>query len=161
MFRAQCSHSTCRAASNFRRLARPVRSSWKAWRSSCYRWAAMNPPSPDDPDDDDSGGSVYLGSEPLDPALADRFAFLLRVPGWAELTKAERRSVALAGAAPASDLDLPALVARCRERAAALRPVLAERIADYVVTVVDQLRAAKIQLSPRRSALLVFRHPKQ
>lgn len=120
-----------------------------------HRWAAMNPPSPDDPDDDDSGGSVYLGSEPLDPALADRFAFVLRVPGWAELTKAERRSVALAGAAPASDLDLPALVARCRERAATMRPVLAERIADYVVTVVDQLRAAKIQLSPRRSALLL------
>ena len=54
-----------------------------------YRWAAMNPP-PAAGDDADDDGDAYLGAEPLDPALADRFAFLLEVPGWAELTDAEK-----------------------------------------------------------------------
>lgn len=38
-----------------------------------FRWAAMNPPSGDQGGDDD-----YLGSEPLDPALADRFSLFCR-----------------------------------------------------------------------------------
>src|SRR5262249_17636836 len=44
-----------------------------------YRWAAMNPPPPpDEPGQEE----LYLGAEPLDPALADRFAFLIPVPAW-------------------------------------------------------------------------------
>ena len=42
-----------------------------------FRWAAMNPPP--NPDSDESA-AAYLGAEPLDPALADRFAFLIPVP---------------------------------------------------------------------------------
>ena len=38
-----------------------------------YRWSAMNPPGGDD-------DSPYAGSEPLDRALADRFAFILDIP---------------------------------------------------------------------------------
>ena len=41
-----------------------------------YRWAAMNPPITED---DDKG---YIGSEPLDPALTDRFAFVVNMPSW-------------------------------------------------------------------------------
>ena len=33
------------------------------------------------------------GAEPLDPALADRFPFVVRVPGWDELSLEERRGV--------------------------------------------------------------------
>ena len=47
-----------------------------------HRWAAMNPPPADE--DPTSG---YLGAEPLDAALADRFWFVVRVPGWAELAR--------------------------------------------------------------------------
>ena len=39
-----------------------------------YRWAAMNPPCTDE---DDNG---YAGSEPLDAALADRFAYVVPMP---------------------------------------------------------------------------------
>jgi MoxR-like ATPase len=49
-----------------------------------YRWAAMNPPATND---DDNG---YLGSEPLDTALADRFAFVIEMPGWGALNEAEQ-----------------------------------------------------------------------
>lgn len=38
-----------------------------------YRWAAMNPPPTDE--DLDDGNADYIGSEPLDAALADRFPY--------------------------------------------------------------------------------------
>jgi hypothetical protein len=33
---------------------------------------------------------MYLGTEPLDPTLADRFGFLAEVPDWSDLSEAER-----------------------------------------------------------------------
>src|SRR4249920_2927391 len=53
-----------------------------------YRWAAMNPCSTDQ-----SGGEEYRGSEPLDPALADRFAVILDVGDWDALSEADRLRV--------------------------------------------------------------------
>lgn len=56
-----------------------------------FRWSAMNPaPSADN---DDESLDVYLGAEPLDPALADRFVYIIEVPGWNQLTDAQRRNV--------------------------------------------------------------------
>ena len=40
-----------------------------------YRWAAMNPPPTDE--ELDEGDALYLGSEPLDAALADRFPYII------------------------------------------------------------------------------------
>src|SRR5215207_2960094 len=54
-----------------------------------YRWAAMNPGTTEQ-----SGGEEYLGAEPLDPALADRFAVILEVNDWDALSDTERRHVA-------------------------------------------------------------------
>ena len=48
-----------------------------------YRWAAMNPPP--GPEEDEENPDAYLGAEPLDPALADRFSFLVPVPAWSDL----------------------------------------------------------------------------
>ena len=48
-----------------------------------YRWAAMNPPVSEDDDDG------YIGSEPLDPALTDRFAFVVNMPSWERYSEAE------------------------------------------------------------------------
>ena len=47
----------------------------------------MNPPSTED---DDNG---YLGSEPLDTALADRFAFVVEMPSWNALNEAEQLEI--------------------------------------------------------------------
>jgi MoxR-like ATPase len=49
----------------------------------------MNPSS-----SDQSGGEEYLGAEPLDPALADRFAVILEVGDWDALSDADRKLVA-------------------------------------------------------------------
>jgi MoxR-like ATPase len=118
-----------------------------------HRWAAMNPPSPDD-EDLLTGRTTYLGAEPLDPALTDRFPFVVRVPGWDELDKGERLQVVAPTGAPAAGLDLPTLVARCAERTHVLEGTLGSRAADWAVAVVDQLRAAGVHLSARRAATL-------
>ena len=39
------------------------------------------------------GDDHYEGSQPLDQALADRFAFIIEVPDWLQLTKKEQESV--------------------------------------------------------------------
>ena len=57
-----------------------------------YRWAAMNPPMSED---DDEG---YLGSEPLDPALTDRFAFVVNMPSWDRYNEAEQLAICLTSA---------------------------------------------------------------
>ena len=49
-----------------------------------HRWAAMKPPASDRVE------ANYLGSQPPDPALADRFAFILRMPARASLSEAEQ-----------------------------------------------------------------------
>ncbi len=54
-----------------------------------YRWAAMNPPSLDDEDVDLN----YLGASSLDPALADRFPFIINVPSWNDLAVENQKKV--------------------------------------------------------------------
>ena len=52
-----------------------------------YRWAAMNPCGLD-------SGADYIGSEPLDQALADRFSLILKVGDWDDLCLEDKRRVA-------------------------------------------------------------------
>ena len=69
-----------------------------------HRWAAMNPPAPEDPDT--AIGEYYLGSEPLDPALVDRFPFVVPVPNWRQLRKEDRRRLVMRGQGEVLVLDL-------------------------------------------------------
>jgi MoxR-like ATPase len=119
------------------------------------RWAAMNPPASDDADL--SSGSVYLGSEALDPALADRFAFVVRVPGWERLSDADRiRLIRGDASSEREDAGLPlaALVARCHAVLRDLERSSSDPIVDYVIGLVDLLGAAQLQQSPRRARQL-------
>src|SRR5207249_3762906 len=51
-----------------------------------YRWSAMNPP----PDEDNGDEIFYRGSEPIDPALADRFAFIIEMPSWDRFSESQQ-----------------------------------------------------------------------
>ena len=53
-----------------------------------FRWAAMNPPLSSEGEPD---GAAYAGSDPLDIALADRFAFVVKAPGLSELSPDEQK----------------------------------------------------------------------
>src|SRR5215469_7801023 len=53
-----------------------------------YRWSAMNPPR-----SEEDLEAAYVGSEPLDAALADRFAFVVEVPAWGDFSEEEQARV--------------------------------------------------------------------
>jgi MoxR-like ATPase len=117
-----------------------------------HRWAAMNPPP-----SDSSAGVSYDGAEPLDVALADRFAFVLEVPVLGQLGDDDRRAVLLGGGRP--DVDgaerLRSAVERCRAGLASASERLRVRAAEYVDVLAAKLAAAGHPLSTRRAVLLV------
>jgi MoxR-like ATPase len=125
-----------------------------------HRWAAMNPPAPEDLDGSNTGMEFYLGSEPLDPALTDRFPFVVPVPNWRQLTKENRRLlVTHHDVLPADDVSLhlyPLVekVMETRARISALEAALSDWLVDYVVCVVDLLEQSALPQSPRRAHML-------
>lgn len=135
-----------------------------------YRWAAMNPPPGDD---NDSLDSDYLGSQPLDPALADRFAFVIETPGWADLDEQQRREVVTRSNAPlepSATKHLRGVVEVGQRLFPQVYEELLPQLAHYIQLVNDLLRAAswlgrgstsvaagednRIALSPRRAGML-------
>lgn len=120
-----------------------------------YRWAAMNPPAaPDAPDELD----VYVGSLPLDPALADRFGFVLHLPALDDLSPEARRCVIRSGLGPAhpetATIDVPALVVRCGHGTALCASLHGDWITAYAAALVAPLRQAGMAISGRRAAML-------
>jgi MoxR-like ATPase len=117
-----------------------------------YRWAAMNPPGIDQGGDED-----YAGSEPLDPALADRFGLLVESVDWDRLGAEERRAVATPDGDGRKACDGGRLVAALRDWRAAFQRAMHRcppHILDYVTTVADHLVSAGIRVSPRRARLI-------
>jgi MoxR-like ATPase len=117
-----------------------------------YRWAAMNPA-----DTDQSEAESYTGSEPLDPALADRFALFVPAVDWADLGEAER----LAVASPAGEGRVAGDGGRLRGRIEGWRRAFLDRvqdcprdILDYTTTAVTALNGTGVRVSPRRARLL-------
>ncbi len=120
-----------------------------------YRWAAMNPPcAPDSGDEQD----VYVGSLPLDPALADRFGFVLPLPALDDLSPEARRSVIRSGlgttGANADLIDVPALIAGCRYCTGIATSLHGDWITAYTAALVVPLRQAGLAISGRRAAML-------
>jgi MoxR-like ATPase len=116
-----------------------------------YRWAAMNPPSNEDSD------NGYLGSEPLDTALADRFAFVVEMPTWTALDEDEQLAIIQANDCPidpAAAQYLAEIVARTRNTLPSISLSLRSGVASYVRTLVALLAQAGIALSPRRAGML-------
>ena len=118
-----------------------------------YRWAAMNPISLLSDNGDDS----YSGSQPLDPALADRFAFIIQVPDWPQLEKEDQEAIIH----PSGESALSDDNGRLLRFVTRLKPVFRERILSpqpeviaYSRLVSGFLTAAGLRFSPRRARLL-------
>jgi MoxR-like ATPase len=123
-----------------------------------FRWAAMNPPSPDSPDMDAASSLYYLGSEPLDPALTDRFPFVIPVPAWGDLSREDRRLIlrgqfAHNGTEPA--LLLAEIVVQCQGLIHQVEEQASEWLTDYLICAMDLLEKAKLPQSPRRARMLM------
>lgn len=122
-----------------------------------YRWSAMNPPLADA---DGASGDVagYIGSEPLDEALADRFAFVVPMPLWEQLSGEQQQAVIMCQDEPVDPqaaASLQALLASARSEMDRLRDRYAKPLSAYVRVVKSLLAKAKLDLSPRRATMLL------
>ena len=120
-----------------------------------HRWAAMNPPA--SLEGDDAGDAAYSGAEPLDVALADRFAFVVTVPSLAELSQDDQRRV-LRPSAWSADEARPTVVRLVEEAREALAPHHRDEAAtatEYAILLAAQLARAGHPLSTRRAAQVV------
>lgn len=117
-----------------------------------YRWAAMNPPFGLDGDND----TGYFGSEALDPALADRFGFIVEVPSWMDLNKDARQAVLADPFTRIQDFpfSFDDLLARGRKHYQALQKQSLPEIQMYLLLLLDVLAKADIHLSTRRITML-------
>ncbi|MEI8371818.1 MAG: MoxR family ATPase [Planctomycetota bacterium] len=118
-----------------------------------YRWSAMNPPLSDG--DEEHG---YRGSEPLDQALADRFAFVVEMPEWKHFSEQEQEQVILRG----EDTIATTVARRLQERIQAgrallpsVREMFGEKLAVYIRLLMALLSQAELGLSPRRGGMLL------
>ena len=117
-----------------------------------YRWAAMNPAANDQTDVES-----YTGSEPLDPALADRFALFIRAVDWDDLNEDERTAItspAGEGKITTDDGRLLNRIEECRRLFIQQVETCPRNILDYVTTAVTALNGAKVRISPRRARLM-------
>ena len=118
-----------------------------------YRWAAMNPPAAFDADGEPD--DVYLGSQPLDPALADRFAFVVSLPALGDLSPAERKLLIARGDAPvAGDAGLPGLIEAAGGHATDSEAADDAWVVDYIEAAAGLLAQARLPVSGRRAAML-------
>ena len=118
-----------------------------------YRWAAMNPLLSDIGDSDDH----YEGSIALDQALADRFAFIIEVPDWEELSREEQELVIY----PSGEGVVNSLSRKLTQFIAELKLEFLDEmvdpendIIDYCRLITSHLTEAGYRISPRRARLL-------
>ena len=116
-----------------------------------YRWSAMNPP---DREDDEEG---YIGSEPLDPALADRFVFVVPVPSWQDLSPSDQLAV-IAGKSESVGKraagNLRQRISTGRSALEVMIQTMEGQLANYVQVLVSLLAQAGLDISPRRTRML-------
>lgn len=119
-----------------------------------FRWAAMNPPTAHETTDD--ALDTYFGTEPLDPALADRFPFIVLVPSWQDLTRDQRKRVfrdQYSGPHPFS-VDPLSLIERTRQTLETFQKTPPAALTDYLLSLLDHLDKAKLGFSTRRATML-------
>jgi MoxR-like ATPase len=115
-----------------------------------YRWAAMNPSA-----FDGEPGPGYVGTESLDAALADRFAFIFTVPDWMELEETDQRAIAdPADERPVGENPLRQFLAERHAKFAQLASQPDPKVIDYVRIAATAFNEAGIRISPRRGRQL-------
>ncbi len=121
-----------------------------------YRWAAMNPPATAEGESEEE--EVCCGSLPLDPALADRFPWVIVLPAFADLPAGERHAL-IAGGHRSPDREQAARVASLVEAAKANLGAIApeERgwAEAWVNALVVPLQEARLAITGRRAVALV------
>ncbi|MES3036022.1 MAG: AAA family ATPase [Gemmatimonadota bacterium] len=119
-----------------------------------HRWAATNPPVGAE---EATSRFSYEAVEALDPALADRFSWIVAIPHFGDLSDADRRAIiGGVGEQPADDAHATVreLVSATRALIPGIRAAASDAIAAYVDVLVAKLGTAGIPLGGRRAATL-------
>ncbi len=122
-----------------------------------YRWAAMNPPPSEDEEAAAEAGlaALYTGARPLDPALADRFPWVVELPSIDALpVRARRRLIAHGGDPPRRATAVRRLVAATRDRLATADTETRAWCAAWAEGLVAPLHEAGLAISGRRAVML-------
>jgi MoxR-like ATPase len=118
-----------------------------------YRWAAMNPP----PRIDGDTPSLfeYAGAQPLDVALADRFAFIIDVPDLNVLSRSDQLALFASepdrSAGHGPDELLAMAIDRVRSELSSAADGPRAAAAEYVLIAAQKLAEAKHPVSTRRA----------
>ncbi len=118
-----------------------------------YRWAAMNPPA----DPEAVTSETYLGSEPLDPALADRFGFVIEVPSLDQLSDDDQRFVIsneMKPVSPTTAAVLTATVHQIVNEIRLIKPSLRSVVTEYIRSILHHATQLQLVLSGRRAAMI-------
>ena len=115
-----------------------------------FRWSAMNPPISLDSLEEDT--ESYQGSLPLDPALADRFSYIVEIPDFSEFSLEVRRDVlSRGGEIPKGDSGLKGLLEETQTLLVQTSSAEYCWIEDYVNQLVLPLKKAGWPISGRRA----------
>jgi MoxR-like ATPase len=118
-----------------------------------FRWAAMNPSGELGEEDMEE---YYEGSEPLDPALADRFSFLIPVLDWKDFTWEEQERLLTFDHRPLPlDHSLQEFISQAKEVLEASLAYPLPQTVEYCRHVSNLLMQAGVRLSPRRIKILL------
>jgi MoxR-like ATPase len=119
-----------------------------------YRWAAMNP----------LGNMLsfqenfYEGSNAMDAALADRFAFIIEVPDWCEYSFQEQQNILELKDENQTEeyiSDFRDYIFQCRQQFLQKIAAPSKEKIQYCQFVTTMLNEASIRISPRRARLLL------
>lgn len=119
-----------------------------------YRWAAMNPPCKEDDDTDDS--LSYIGAMPLDPALADRFPFIIEVPTWDDLNDEDKQRMLTDNHMGRHEfpIDIHDLIDRTKRCYKKLLETEKEKTDKYIITLMNLLKNSFGYFSARRATMM-------
>lgn len=118
-----------------------------------YRWSAMNPPISEEDDDDELS---YLGASPLDPALADRFPFIVEVPSWFELNEDDKKNILLDSYKGRHEfiVDIHELIKQTKTNIEIIIKNEQEYISKYIISLMSLLNNQFCYISTRRATML-------
>ncbi|RMF85212.1 MAG: hypothetical protein D6739_04810, partial [Nitrospirae bacterium] len=122
-----------------------------------YRWAAMNPPPSEEQEEAADAGTavLYTGARPLDPALADRFPWVVELPSIDRLPlRARRRLIARGSAPPRRTGRIRRLLEAAQRRLARCPREARAWCAAWAEGLVAPLAEAGLPISGRRAVML-------
>jgi len=114
-----------------------------------YRWSAMNP----NDEEDDS----YIGTNHLDPALADRFNYLINVPGFDDISEKDKKNILneTYKGKTNMEVDLNKLIEETSKVYQQIKKPMYDRVSRYILELSEMINKTIGYISIRRINILL------